>query len=629
MARRVPLHRSLLVRLLASSILVAACAVAATAWLAAQTTEGAIRDGQSRVLADDTRIYRTLSTYAATHAQWAGVEPVLRALSRDTGRRIALSTREGAPIADSDAGPASPPPFARPSAVVDPLAVDAALVPTTGSDRIDPEAVGPFRLTDAERAQSRTDADLVVQCLAAADRTGEVGQRPNGRSTVTLTGGGGTPSGASVTEPAPAPATDSASRPRPSVATGPPGVRPGADDAAVGERCGLGRLNTPTATEQRALAELNALLAACLDRRRLPPLTLGPDLTWDHDAAPPGARDVAACVDTARREQLTPYVVPATLLFVGDHDGSTAPAFDLDRADTVRIAAVAALILLLTAAVTGLVAARLIRPLRALTDAAGRMRDGDDATRVDLAADHEIGRLAQAFNDMAEHRSRLEEQRKQMVGDVAHELRTPLSNIRGRLEAVEDGVAVPDRAWTASLLEEALLLQHVIDDLQDLAEADAGRLGLRLESVSSYDVAQQVVAAHLARATAAGVALVVRGEPGAVLRADPVRLRQMVGNLVSNAVRHTPAGGRVTVRVRDDGSAVVFEVADTGTGIARDDLPHVFDRFWRADKSRNRRTGGTGLGLAIVQRLTRAHDGEITAHSTLGEGSTFTIRLPR
>ncbi|MFE3199287.1 sensor histidine kinase [Embleya sp. NPDC059237] len=146
--------------------------------------------------------------------------------------------------------------------------------------------------------------------------------------------------------------------------------------------------------------------------------------------------------------------------------------------------------------------------------------------------------------------------------------------------------------------------------------------------MSPYEVAEQVVAAHPARATAAGVALVVRGEPGAVLRADPVRLRQMVGNPVSNAVRHTPAGGRVTVHAREDGSAVVFEVTDTGTGIARDDLPHVFARFRRADKSRNRRTGGTGLGLAIVQRLTRAHDGEVTAHSTLGEGSTFTIRLP-
>lgn len=506
MARRVPLHRSLLVRLLASSILVAACAVAATAWLAAQTTEGAIREGQSRVLADDTRIYRTLSTYAATHTQWPGVEPILRELSRDTGRRIALATREGAPIADSDAGPASPPPFTRPSAVVDPLAVDALLVPTTGSDRIDPEAVGPFRLTDTESAQSRKDADLVVQCLRASGRSGDIGQRPNGRSVVTIVGGptgAGESAGPIATSPGPVSVPDSGRSPN--VVSDSSGVRPGAGDSrasndVIGRLCGLERLNAPTGTEVKALGALNGLFAACLERKRIAPLTLGLDLTWDKNASPATARDVDACVDTARREQLTPYVVPATLLFVGDHDGSTAPAFDLSRADTARIGGVAALILLLTAAVTGLVAARLIRPLTALTDAALRMRDGDDATRVDLAANHEIGRLAEAFNDMSEHRSRMEEQRKEMVGDVAHELRTPLSNIRGWLEAVEDGIVAPDRALTSSLLEEAVLLQHVIDDLQDLAEADAGRLGLRVEPVSPRELSEQVVAAHLPRA---------------------------------------------------------------------------------------------------------------------------------
>ncbi|WP_281174445.1 sensor histidine kinase [Embleya scabrispora] len=644
MARRVPLHRSLLVRLLASSVLVAACAVAATAWLAAQTTEGAIRDGQSRVLADDTRIYRTLSSYAATHPQWTGIEPILRELSRDTGRRIALTTREGAPIADSDAGPASPPPFSRPSAVVDPLAVDATLVPTTGSDRIDPEAVGPFRLTDAERAQSRRDADAAVQCLRTAGRSGDITQQPNGRSVVTIVGG---PTGAgesagpgvNATVPGPMADPDGTPGPRPRASRSPSVVseastaRPGTDDgrtsnSAIAASCGLARPNAPTATEQKALDELNALFAACLTRKRIAPLTLGLDLTWDKDASPVVARDVAACVDTARREQLTPYVVPATLLFVGDHDGSTAPVFDLSRADTVRIAGVAALILLLTAAVTGLVAARLIRPLTALTDAALRMRDGDDATRVDLPANHEIGRLAEAFNDMSEHRLRMEEQRKEMVGDVAHELRTPLSNIRGWLEAVEDGVAVPDRALTSSLLEEALLLQHVIDDLQDLAEADAGRLGLRMESVAPHEVAEQVVAAHLAGAAAQGVALVVRGDSDLRVSADPVRLRQMVGNLVSNAVRHTSEGGSVTVYAHQDGPEVVFEVTDTGIGIAAADLPHVFDRFWRADKSRNRRTGGSGLGLAIVHRLARAHGGSVTVRSTPGVGSVFAIRLP-
>ncbi|MYW05776.1 ATP-binding protein, partial [Streptomyces sp. SID3343] len=118
------------------------------------------------------------------------------------------------------------------------------------------------------------------------------------------------------------------------------------------------------------------------------------------------------------------------------------------------------------------------------------------------------------------------------------------------------------------------------------------------------------------------------GEPGLRVSADPVRLRQMVGNLVSNAVRHTPEGGSVIVHAFREGSEIVFEVTDTGTGIAAPDLPHVFDRFWRADKSRNRRTGGSGLGLAIVHRLARAHDGSVTARSTPGIGSVFTIRLP-
>ncbi|MFI6585259.1 ATP-binding protein [Embleya sp. NPDC050493] len=522
--------------------------------------------------------------------------------------------------------------------------MDAALVPTTGSDRIDPEAVGPFRLTDAERAQSRRDADIAVQCLRAAGRSGDITQRPNGRSVVAIVGGptgAGDSPGPGGTTTVPAPVTDpgdtGGSRPLPRrgpsvvprASSARPGVESGrASDGAVAAACGLDRPNVPTATEQRALGELNALFAACLTRKNIAPLTLGQDLTWDKDASPVVARDVAACVDTARREQLTPYVVPATLLFVGDHDGSTAPVFDLSRADTARIAGVAALILLLTAAVTGLVAARLIRPLSALTDAALRMRDGDDATRVDLSANHEIGRLAEAFNDMSEHRLRMEEQRKEMVGDVAHELRTPLSNIRGWLEAVEDGVAVPDRALTSSLLEEALLLQHVIDDLQDLAEADAGRLRLRRESVSAHEVSEQVVAAHLARAAAQGVDLVVWGDADLRLSADPVRLRQMVGNLVSNAVRHTAEGGRVTVHAFPDGSEIVFEVTDTGIGIAAADLPHVFDRFWRADKSRNRRTGGSGLGLAIVQRLARAHGGSVTVRSTPGVGSVFAVRLP-
>lgn len=273
-----------------------------------------------------------------------------------------------------------------------------------------------------------------------------------------------------------------------------------------------------------------------------------------------------------------------------------------------------------------------MRPLHALTGAAQRMRDGEQPESVPVSGDDEVGRLAAAFNDMSAHRARLEEQRKAMVSDVAHELRTPLSNIRGWLEAAQDGLADPDPAFVSSLLEEAVLLQHIIDDLQDLAAADAGVLRLHPESVEIRELLSQVAAAHQARAENAGVTLAVTATaPGPALLADPVRLRQAVGNLVSNAVRHTSEGGRVTLRAyaREEGDGTVLvEVTDTGSGIPSDDLPRVFDRFWRAEKSRSRRTGGSGLGLAIVRKLVEAHGGTVDATSVEGEGSTFVLRLP-
>jgi two-component system sensor histidine kinase BaeS len=215
---------------------------------------------------------------------------------------------------------------------------------------------------------------------------------------------------------------------------------------------------------------------------------------------------------------------------------------------------------------------------------------------------------------MAATRERLEKQRTDMVGDIAHELRTPLSNIRGWLETAQDGVSTVDPPLLASLLEEAGLLQHIIHDLQDLALADAGTLRLHREPVDVPELLNDL------RATAS-----VEAEPLTVF-ADPVRLRQVLGNLVTNAVRHTPPGSRVTLRAYPDG---VIEVADTGPGIGPEDLPYVFDRFWRAEKSRNRATGGSGLGLAIVRKLAEAHGGAATAFSVPGQGATFRLRLPR
>ncbi len=332
------------------------------------------------------------------------------------------------------------------------------------------------------------------------------------------------------------------------------------------------------------------------------------------------------------REQLAPYVSSPALLFITSPDGSrSTPGFSLSGANTARLAGLAAAVLAVTVAVTALAAARLTRPLRALTAATRRMTTGEASEPVPAKVSRsagEISQLATAFNDMAAHRKALEEQRKAMVSDVAHELRTPLSNIRGWLEAAEDGVVETDPALVTSLLEEALLLQHIVDDLQDLAAADAGTLRLRREPVRAAEIAEQVAAAHQARADAAGVRLraTVLGDPRVM--ADPLRLRQAIGNLVSNAIRHTPEGGSVRITCRGTGDEVLIEVADTGTGIAAAELPHVFDRFWRADKSRTRATGGSGLGLSIVRKLAEAHEGAVTAESVLGKGSLFTVRLP-
>jgi two-component system sensor histidine kinase BaeS len=656
--RRLPLRKSLLGRLLTVSALVASCSVAATAWLVVHTTSGAIRQEQGQNLSADAKIYNALLGYAATHPGWEGVDDTVRSLARQSQRRIVLTTQDRRPIFDSAAGsagtsPAAPlPPQA--SAVVDPLSVDTALVPTAasaGADRVDPRAVGPFLLPAKERSDLRQAAARTVECLNAGGIAADVVQSPSGRPHIQFVSN--------------------------------------YSDPSMEQKCLTVDPVAPTTTETKALNALNQLADACLKRQGRTGVKLNLDLSWDRGygqaaqdnglpaatsapeavaarrkladqqaaaakmnrakaypypiptQSPPDARTsaddraIAACVGSARREQLTAYVAAPALLFVDYPGAVSVPGFDLSPANTARIAWVTALVLALTVGASVIAGVRLVRPLHALTGAAQRMRDGLDSAPVPVGSDNEIGRLAATFNDMASHRARLEEQRKVMVSDVAHELRTPLSNIRGWLEAAQDGLAEPDPAFVSSLLEEAVQLQHIIDDLQDLGAADAGALRLHPEPVRVDDLLGQVAAAHQNLAETAGVTLaVVPAAPGTprppLFDADPVRLRQAVSNLVSNAVRHTPPGGQVTLRsyVSDSGDEVAVEVADTGSGIPADDVPHVFDRFWRAEKSRNRTTGGSGLGLAIVLKLAEAHGGTASVVSTEGQGSVFTVRLP-
>jgi two-component system OmpR family sensor kinase/two-component system sensor histidine kinase BaeS len=291
----------------------------------------------------------------------------------------------------------------------------------------------------------------------------------------------------------------------------------------------------------------------------------------------------------------------------------------------------------------------LSRPLRHLTAAAGELAAGQLDVQVRGAPVRELDDLAQAFNRMARALADADRQRRQLTADVAHELRTPLTIIKGRLEGLQDGVypATPDQI--ARLLDEAALLERLIEDLRLLALAEAGQLPLFREPTDPAHLLHAAAAAFTRQAADQQIALHVEaaGELPEI-SADPQRMAQVFANLLANALRHTPEGGTITLRAErqrvegrgqtDEGARpsliplpsalILLTVSDTGSGIAPADLPHIFDRFWRADRSRTRSSGGSGLGLAIVKQIVAAHGGSISAASEPGSGTTITIALP-
>lgn len=290
----------------------------------------------------------------------------------------------------------------------------------------------------------------------------------------------------------------------------------------------------------------------------------------------------------------------------------------------------------LIAGVAGLwLAQRILQPVQALTVAAHKMAEGDLGQRVNVTNQDELGELSRSFNHMASGLQKQETLRRNMVSDIAHELRTPLSNIRGYLEALQDGILEADEVTINSLHEESLLLNHLIEDLQELSLAEAGQLRLEPHVCDVGSLAAQAVQSVQLAAAEKEITLVL-DLPAALPEAwaDAERVLQILRNLLQNAVAYTPQGGTVTttaVCATSPAAPPTIEVAirHTGPGIAPEHLSHLFDRFYRADKSRNRATGGTGLGLAITKALLDLQNGRIWVTSTLGEGSTFTFSLPR
>ena len=270
-----------------------------------------------------------------------------------------------------------------------------------------------------------------------------------------------------------------------------------------------------------------------------------------------------------------------------------------------------------------------LAPVRGLTAAASRLGTGDLSQRVPESGSDDIGKLARSFNTMASDLELAMEQRRQLTADVAHELRTPLTNIQGYLEAIKDGVVDANAETIETLHSQTIHLANLVEDLRIVAIADAGALALNTSFASPVSVIEDAVLHFAQRARERGIGLsVVKSGTPPVIEFDETRLRQIVTNLVENALIYTPNNGRVTVDISGSADGLKLSVSDTGAGISSNDLPRIFDQFYRADPSRNRSTGGAGLGLTIVKKLVEAHGGSVSVTSSLNDGSTFTVLLP-
>jgi signal transduction histidine kinase len=296
-----------------------------------------------------------------------------------------------------------------------------------------------------------------------------------------------------------------------------------------------------------------------------------------------------------------------------------------------------AIVALFGVAVALWLARGIVKPVTDLTGAAETLSRGMAVPPLLARNRDEIGVLSETFNRMTAYlaaesarRTAAEEQRRRLLAGIAHELRSPLFVIQGTVEGMLDGVIETGPENLTTIHRHAMLLRRLITDLRDLSLAETGHLALHRQSTNLRQLVHDV--AHtLAQAAADRGASLSEDTPAEVptVDGDPDRLRQILHNLIENAILHTPSGGRILIRLRADGDWIHLSVSDTGSGIAADDVPHIFDHFYRGDPARARRTGGSGLGLAMVKSLVEAHGGHVAVDSTVGLGSTFSVTLPR
>ena len=298
-----------------------------------------------------------------------------------------------------------------------------------------------------------------------------------------------------------------------------------------------------------------------------------------------------------------------------------------------RLLLYGALIGAVIALILGVVLSRtLTRPIRELTQATHAVSEGDLSQQVPVRSNDELGELAQAFNRMSSELSRSVNSRKQMTADIAHELRTPLSLILGHAEAVHDGVLPPSRENFEIIREEATRLEHLVNDLRVLSLADAGELSINLQTVEPQRLLQDIASTYQYQAQRKNVVLELNiASPLPTIEVDPGRMTQVLTNILDNALRHTPEGGKITLSAQEIDRQIELSIQDSGPGLRKEDLQRIFDRFYRTDASRQRDgdlSGGSGLGLAIAKSIVQAHGGQLSAESETGKGLRVIISLP-
>lgn len=313
-------------------------------------------------------------------------------------------------------------------------------------------------------------------------------------------------------------------------------------------------------------------------------------------------------------------------------DDNSPERYFLNRTEQLLI--YTALATMAVALILGILLSRsLTSPIRELTHATHAVSEGNLSQQVPIRSNDELGELAQAFNKMSSELSRSVNARKQMTADIAHELRTPLSLILGHAEAVHDGVLPPTRENFEIIREEATRLGHLVDDLRTLSLADAGELSIDLQTIEPRRLLQEVASLYQYHTQQRKIALELDiTTPLPMLDVDPGRMTQVLTNILDNAIRHTPAGGKILLSAREVNGQVELAIQDSGPGLKAEDLDRVFNRFYRTNTSRPRGdafAGGSGLGLAIAKSIVEAHGGQISAENKEGKGLRVVVRLPQ